>query len=57
MKVALVAAGLGLMVALLGTPLLIRWLRTHKLAQAIRVSPLASCRAGYPSPGPPFPIT
>jgi phospho-N-acetylmuramoyl-pentapeptide-transferase len=37
-KVALVAAGLGLLVALLGTPLLIRWLRDHKLAQAIRVS-------------------
>ena len=38
MKVALVAAGLGLIVALLGTPMLIRWLRAHKLAQAIRVS-------------------
>ena len=38
MKVALVAAGLGLIVALLGTPLLIRWLKAHHLAQAIRVS-------------------
>ena len=38
MKVALVAAGLGLIVALLGTPMLIRWLKAHHLAQAIRVS-------------------
>ena len=38
MKLVLVAAGLGLMVALLGTPIFIRFLRAHGYAQAIRVS-------------------
>ncbi len=38
MRLVLIAAGLGLVVALLGTPLLIRFLRRHGYAQAIRVS-------------------
>ena len=38
MRLVLIAAGLGLFVSLLGTPLLIRFLRRHHLAQAIRVS-------------------
>jgi phospho-N-acetylmuramoyl-pentapeptide-transferase len=38
MRLVLIAAGLGLFVSLLGTPLLIKFLRRHHLAQAIRVS-------------------
>ncbi len=45
MRLVLIAAGLGLFVSLLGTPLLIKFLRRHHLAQAIRVS-----TAGEPYP-------
>lgn len=45
MRLVLISAGLGLLVALLGTPLLIRFLRNHGYAQAIRVS---SGDASYP---------
>ncbi|MFN8169180.1 MAG: phospho-N-acetylmuramoyl-pentapeptide-transferase [Candidatus Nanopelagicales bacterium] len=38
MRLVLIAASLGLIVSLLGTPLLIRFLRRHGYAQAIRVS-------------------
>ncbi len=38
MRLVLIAAGLGLFVSLLGTPLLIRFLRRHGYSQAIRVS-------------------
>ena len=38
MRLVLISAGLALMVALLGTPVLIRFLRRHGYAQAIRVS-------------------
>jgi phospho-N-acetylmuramoyl-pentapeptide-transferase len=44
-KLALISAGLGFIVSILGTPVLISWLRRHKLAQAIRVS----------TPGEPYP--
>ena len=57
MKLSIVSAGLGLIVALLGTPALISWLRRHKLAQAIRVStddvpaPAHEAKIGTPSMG------
>ncbi|MCA0330718.1 MAG: phospho-N-acetylmuramoyl-pentapeptide-transferase [Actinobacteria bacterium] len=57
MRLVLIAAGLGLFVSLLGTPLLIRFLRRHHLAQAIRVStddepyPEHSGKMGTPSMG------
>ena len=38
MKLVMIAAGLGLFISLVGTPLLIRFLRNHNYAQAIRVS-------------------
>lgn len=38
MRLVLISASVGLLVALLGTPLLIRFLRQHGYAQAIRVS-------------------
>jgi len=38
MRLVLISAGLGLIVALLGTPALIKFLRRHGYAQAIRVS-------------------
>jgi len=56
-RLVLIAAGLGLFVSLLGTPLLIRFLRRHHLAQAIRVStddepyPEHSGKMGTPSMG------
>jgi phospho-N-acetylmuramoyl-pentapeptide-transferase len=56
-KVALVAAGLGFIASVLLTPALIRWLRQHRLAQAIRVStpdelyPEHESKRGTPSMG------
>ncbi len=57
MRLVLIAAGLGLFVSLLGTPLLINFLRKHHLAQAIRVStvgesyPAHEGKIGTPSMG------
>ncbi len=57
MKLVMIAAGLGLFVALVGTPLLIRFLRSHNYAQAIRVStpdehyPQHEAKLGTPSMG------
>jgi phospho-N-acetylmuramoyl-pentapeptide-transferase len=57
MKLVMIAAGLGLFVALVGTPLLIRFLRNHNYAQAIRVStpdenyPQHEAKLGTPSMG------
>ena len=57
MRLVLIAAGLGLIVSLLGTPLLIKFLRRHHLAQAIRVStadepyPEHEAKVGTPSMG------
>jgi phospho-N-acetylmuramoyl-pentapeptide-transferase len=57
MRLVLIAAGLGLFVSLLGTPVLIRFLRRHGYAQAIRVStegehyPEHQAKLGTPSMG------
>ena len=57
MKLVMIAAGLGLFISLVGTPLLIRFLRNHNYAQAIRVStpdehyPQHQAKLGTPSMG------